>query len=71
MLRKLLDQVRLKRDLLRRRMAMWRWDGPLPSTGSFVDRVVFIRWDAKLGDAIVLSWVMRELTASVPTWRSQ
>lgn len=66
MLRKLLDQVRLKRDLLRRRMAMWRWDGPLPSTGSFVDRVVFIRWDAKLGDAIVLSWVMRELKRQRP-----
>jgi len=66
MFKRFIDRARLGRDLLRRRIAMWRWDGPNPSTGSFVDRVVFIRWDAKLGDAIVLSWVLRELQRQRP-----
>jgi ADP-heptose:LPS heptosyltransferase len=66
MLKRLIDRARLGRDLLRRRLAMWRWDGPNPSAGDFVDRVVFIRWDAKLGDAIVLSWVLRELKLQRP-----
>lgn len=66
MLNKFVDSIRLRRDLLRRRIAMWRWDGSNPTTGPFVDRVVFIRWDAKLGDAIVLSWVLRELKRQRP-----
>ena len=66
MFKRFIDRVRLGRDLLRRRIAMWRWDGPNPTTGSFVNRVVFIRWDAKLGDAIVLSWVLRELKRQRP-----
>jgi ADP-heptose:LPS heptosyltransferase len=66
MFKHFIDRVRLRRDLLRRRIAMWRWDGPNPTTGTFVNRVVFIRWDAKLGDAIVLSWVLRELKRQKP-----
>lgn len=66
LLKRFIDRARLGRDLLRRRLAMWRWDGPNPTTGPFVDRVVFIRWDAKLGDAIVLSWVLRELMRQRP-----
>lgn len=66
MIKSFIDRVRLGRDLLRRRIAMWRWDGPNPTDGPFVDRVVFIRWDAKLGDAIVLSWVLRELQLQRP-----
>lgn len=66
MFKRFIDRVRLGRDLLRRRIAMWRWDGPNPTTGPFVNRVVFIRWDAKLGDAIVLSWVLRELKRQRP-----
>jgi ADP-heptose:LPS heptosyltransferase len=66
MMKSFIDRVRLGRDLLRRRIAMWRWDGPNPTEGPFVDRVVFIRWDAKLGDAIVLSWVLRELKRQRP-----
>jgi ADP-heptose:LPS heptosyltransferase len=66
MIKSFIDRVRLGRDLLRRRIAMWRWDGPNLTDGPFVDRVVFIRWDAKLGDAIVLSWVLRELKRQRP-----
>ena len=67
MFKRFIDRARLGRDLLRRRIAIWRWDGPNPTTGTFVDRVVFIRWDAKLGDAIVLSWVLRELQRQRPS----
>jgi ADP-heptose:LPS heptosyltransferase len=62
----LLDRIRLNRDLLRRRLAMWRWDRPRLPAPDYVDRVVFVRWDAKLGDAIVLSWVLRELRRQRP-----
>lgn len=65
-LRRCIDLIRLGRDLLRRRIAIWRWDCANPTVGPFVDRVVFIRWDAKLGDAIVLSWVLRELKLQRP-----
>jgi len=47
MLRSVIDRLRLLRDLWRRRMAMWRWDRINDTNGSFVDRVVFVRWDAK------------------------
>ncbi|MCD8538159.1 MAG: hypothetical protein LRY56_12050 [Burkholderiaceae bacterium] len=66
MLRSVIDQFRLARDHLRRRLAMWVWDRPTKSVGPFVDRVVFVRWDAKLGDTVVLSWVLRELQRQRP-----
>ncbi len=66
MLRSVIDRLRLLRDLWRRRMAMWRWDRINDTNGSFVDRVVFVRWDAKLGDTVVLSWVLRELKRQRP-----
>ncbi|HEY7803209.1 MAG TPA: glycosyltransferase family 9 protein [Orrella sp.] len=53
-------------DRLRRRVAMWRWDRPQVSSAAFEDRIVFVRWDAKLGDTIVLSWVFRELQRQRP-----
>lgn len=56
------------RDRLRRRVAIWLWDRPSPvdADGPFQNRIVFIRWDAKLGDTIVLSWVFRELQRQRP-----
>lgn len=66
MIKSFIDRVRLGRDLLRRRIGLWLWDVPNPTDGPFVDRVVFIRWDAKLGVAIVLSWVLRELKRQRP-----
>jgi ADP-heptose:LPS heptosyltransferase len=59
-------RIRWYRDLVRRRVAMLFWDRPSPTTGNYIDRVVFIRWDAKLGDTVVLSWVFRELKRQKP-----
>ena len=66
MLRFVTDRIQRYRDQIRRRLAIWRWDRPNNSSGPFVQRVVFVRWDAKLGDTIVLSWVWRELKRQRP-----
>lgn len=54
------------RNHLRRIFAIWWFDKPCSATGPFDDQVVFIRWDAKLGDTVVLSWVWRELARQRP-----
>ena len=54
------------RDTLRRCLARFAFDRPANASGPFVKRIVFIRWDAKLGDAVVLSWVWRELRRQRP-----
>ncbi len=66
MLRSVTDHLQRWRDRVRRRLAMWVWDRPNRTSGSFQNRVVFVRWDAKLGDTIVLSWVFRELKRQRP-----
>ncbi|UOD51488.1 glycosyltransferase family 9 protein [Orrella daihaiensis] len=66
MLRYVTESVQRWRDRLRRRLAIWIWDRPNRQDGVFQDRVVFIRWDAKLGDTIVLSWVLRALERQRP-----
>jgi len=56
-------------DRLRRRIAIWVWDKPASRKNRANDannRIVFVRWDAKLGDTIVLSWVLRELQCQRP-----
>ena len=55
MLRSVIDRLRLSRDLWRRRVARWLWDRPNDASEPLVDRIVFVRWDAKLGDTVVLS----------------
>ena len=45
---------------------MWVWDRPNSKHVQPSNRVVFIRWDAKLGDTVVLSWVFRELKKQRP-----
>lgn len=57
------------RDRLRRNLAIWFFDRPTSTKGVFSDEVVFIRWDAKLGDTVVLSWVWRELMSQRPDLR--
>lgn len=66
MLRFVTDAWQRLRDRVRRRLAMWRWDRPNSDQGSFDNRIVFVRWDAKLGDTIVLSWVFRALKRQRP-----
>ena len=66
MSRSVIEAAKRGWDGLRRRVAMWRWDRPQVSSAGFEDRIVFVRWDAKLGDTIVLSWVFRELQRQRP-----
>lgn len=66
MLRFVTDRLQRWRDQWRRRFARWFWDRPNTAQGQFANRIVFIRWDAKLGDTIVLSWVFRELKRQRP-----
>jgi ADP-heptose:LPS heptosyltransferase len=54
------------RDRLRRWVAIRLWDKPNKTSGLFSNRIVFVRWDAKLGDTMVLSWVFRELRRQRP-----
>jgi len=66
MLKFVIERFQLYRDRWRRHLAAWRWDRPSRATGPFVSRIVLVRWDAKLGDTIVLSWVLRELKRQRP-----
>ena len=68
MFRYVTDALKRRWDWLRRQVAIWVWDRPKLKHDSqpFSKRVVFIRWDAKLGDTIVLSWVFRELKRQRP-----
>ena len=66
MLRSVTDFFHRIRDHLRRRIAIFLWDRPNATRGSIQNRIVFVRWDAKLGDTIVLSWVFRELKRQRP-----
>lgn len=50
------------RDIIRRKIGIVLFDRPI--TNSLYEQrgaTVFVRWDAKLGDAIVSSWVAREI----------
>lgn len=66
MLKSVTELFQRWRDQVRRRVAIWIWDRPNSSEGLFDNRVVFVRWDAKLGDTVVLSWVFRELKRQRP-----
>ena len=53
------------RDAGRRTLGRWLFERPLVSESACkiqnCRRIVLIRWDAKLGDAIVSSFLFREL----------
>lgn len=55
------------RDIIRRKIGIMIFDRPV--TNSLYEQrgaTVFVRWDAKLGDAIVSSWVAREIKKKYP-----
>ena len=63
----LINELQLARDVLRRRLGRWLFDrvrSRPADDGS--GKVVLLRWDAKLGDAIVSSWVAREIRRAQP-----
>lgn len=70
MLRKLKQEIRAWRDRGRRRLGLWLFDY-LPGSANKPDwlqcqRILLIRWDAKIGDAIVSSFLFRALRQHNP-----
>jgi ADP-heptose:LPS heptosyltransferase len=60
-LRSFTNQLRAWRDSMRRAVAVMLLDRASDGSGEFENAILFVRWDAKLGDTVVLSWVWREL----------
>ncbi len=56
----------LWRDVLRRKLGILLFDRHSSVRASSHGATVFVRWDAKLGDAIVSSWVAREIKNKFP-----
>jgi len=65
-LRSIIEWFQQGRDRLRQAVSQRVLDRALSPNGPFSETVLFIRWDAKLGDTVVLSWVLRELKAHRP-----
>ncbi|MGL5029912.1 MAG: glycosyltransferase family 9 protein [Aeromonas sp.] len=64
---RLINQLQLARDILRRQLGRWLFDKVRVGTmDDGAGKVVLVRWDAKLGDAIVSSWVAREIHKDQP-----
>lgn len=63
------ERLRHWRDALRRLFVRGLLDRPLRERKDSASQVVFVRWDGKLGDTIVLSWVYRELMRARPDLR--
>ncbi|ENO3942415.1 MULTISPECIES: glycosyltransferase family 9 protein [Aeromonas] len=63
----MIKKLQLWRDIIRRKIGIMIFDRPV--TNSLYEQrgaTVFVRWDAKLGDAIVSSWVAREIKKKYP-----
>ena len=60
------NHVRAWRDSIRRAIAVVLLDRAPNALGDVEDAILFVRWDAKLGDTVVLSWIWRELKKHRP-----
>ncbi len=60
------NHLRAWRDSIRRAIAVFFLDRAPDAVGEYEEAILFIRWDAKLGDTVVLSWVWRELKKHRP-----
>lgn len=68
--RSLKSSLQLWRDVIRRKIGILLFDTTKTSvTPQKIDRIVLVRWDAKLGDAIVSSWFFREIKKAHPKIR--
>lgn len=56
-----LQALQKLRDDIRRRVTLFFYDRPRQPISQPRNKIVFVRWDAKLGDTIVKSWVLREI----------
>lgn len=71
MLRISLSKLQLARDVWRRKFGLLLFDKKDKKNNRFglskkINRIVLVRWDAKLGDAIVSSFVIREWRKAYP-----
>lgn len=63
----LINDLQLQRDILRRKLGQLLFDRKRPAPlHERKGKIVLLRWDAKLGDAIVSSWVAREIKRASP-----
>ncbi len=63
----LINDLQLQRDILRRKLGQLLFDRKRPvPLHERKGKIVLLRWDAKLGDAIVSSWVAREIKRASP-----
>lgn len=63
----LINDLQLQRDILRRKLGQLLFDRKRPvPLRERKGKIVLLRWDAKLGDAIVSSWVAREIKRASP-----
>ncbi len=62
-------RLQLARDRSRRVLGRWLFDRTGSSPLTPERRIVVIRWDAKLGDAIVSSWFIPALQQANPSWK--
>ena len=62
-MRRILNTVRARRDDWRSAFCRWRYDVPRSVVDQItgLQRVVFMRWDAKWGDSVIFSLVVPEL----------
>lgn len=68
-LKKIKSQLLSKRNYLKRALGRCIFDKSRkqPTNLQNLQRIVFVRWDAKLGDSIVSSWIFNALKAKYPT----
>lgn len=66
MFKPLKSAVQRGRDALRRSLGRMLFDRPVQSPRGSTGRIVLVRWDAKLGDAIVSSWFFEALRQARP-----
>jgi ADP-heptose:LPS heptosyltransferase len=60
------NRIRAWRDGFRRAIAVALLDRTPRVSGEFEEAILFVRWDAKLGDTVVLSWVWRAIKRHRP-----
>jgi len=59
-----INKLQLWCDTIRRKIGVMLFDHTVKNSLYEQGATVFVRWDAKLGDAIVSSWVAREIKKS-------
>ncbi len=62
-----LQTLQKARDQIRRKVSLFFFDRKRQPSATARKQIVFVRWDAKLGDTIVTSWLFREIKKYDPS----